>query len=76
MHGDCLALVDEWLDMRIDIRVRPAAAWWILPVFTVSQSEGGFEKVYQGSCLLPHWPVTDGQAEATVRLEFAPAQRS
>lgn len=73
-HGDCLSLVDEWLDLRIDVRVRPAATWWILPIFTVSQSEGGFEKVYQGSAILPHWPVTGAELRATVRLEFGPAR--
>jgi alpha-amylase len=70
VKGDCLALVDEWLNLRIDVKVRPATAWWILPIFTVSQSEQGFEKVYQGSCLLPHWPLEDGELRATVRLDF------
>ena len=51
----------------------PASAVnWVLPIFTVSQSEGGFEKVYQGSCLLPHWPVRNGELEASVRLQFGP----
>ena len=68
MQGDCLALVDEWLNLRIDVRVRPAATWWILPIFTVSQSEEGFERVYQGSCLLPHWPVGRGELRTTVAL--------
>ena len=35
---------------------RPAAAWWA-PVETVSNSEGGFERVYQGSGLLLSWPL-------------------
>ncbi len=35
---------------------RPAAAWWA-PVETVSNSEGGFERVYQGSGLLLGWPL-------------------
>lgn len=73
-EGDCLSLVDEWLDLRIDVRVRPAARWWVLPIFTVSQSEGGFERVYQGSCLLPHWPVLGGELAASVRLEFGAAR--
>jgi alpha-amylase len=66
-----LALVDEWLNLRIDVRVTPAARWWIYPIYTVSQSEGGFEKVYQGSAILPHWPVRDGGVQAEIRLEFS-----
>ena len=34
----------------------PADAWWA-PVETVSNSEGGFERVYQGSGLLLSWPL-------------------
>jgi len=35
---------------------QPADAWWA-PVETVSNSEGGFERVYQGSGMLLSWPV-------------------
>ena len=34
-----------------------ADAWWA-PVETVSNSEGGFERVYQGAGLLVSWPLT------------------
>ncbi|MBI3747492.1 MAG: DUF1926 domain-containing protein [Chloroflexi bacterium] len=34
----------------------PAAAWWA-PVETISNSESGFERVYQGSGLLLSWPL-------------------
>jgi alpha-amylase len=55
---------------------RPATAWWA-PVETVSNSEGGFERAYQGSGLLLSWPlalapgasttVTVGHAVTTAR---------
>jgi alpha-amylase len=35
---------------------RPARAWWS-PIETISNSESGFERVYQGSTLLFGWPV-------------------
>jgi alpha-amylase len=35
----------------------PATAWWA-PVETISNSESGFERVYQGSGLLLSWPLT------------------
>jgi alpha-amylase len=34
----------------------PAAQEW-QPVETVSNSESGFERVYQGSCLIQRWPL-------------------
>ncbi len=33
-----------------------ASASWF-PVETVSNSESGFERVYQGSCLIQRWPL-------------------
>jgi alpha-amylase len=49
---------------------RPAAAWWA-PVETVSNSEGGFERVYQGSSLLFRWPLRlAAGASTTVRLRL------
>jgi alpha-amylase len=34
----------------------PASQEWT-PVETVSNSESGFERVYQGSCLIQRWPL-------------------
>jgi alpha-amylase len=35
----------------------PADAWWA-PIETISNSESGFERVYQGSGLLLSWPLS------------------
>jgi alpha-amylase len=48
---------------------KPAAAWWA-PVETISNSESGFERVYQGSGLLLSWPLAlpvDGTFTVRVR---------
>ncbi len=37
------------------------------PVETVSNSEAGFERVYQGSSILFRWPVSLAPGERTVR---------
>ncbi len=42
---------------------QPATAWWA-PVETVSNSEGGFERVYQGAGLLLSWPLALAPDEA------------
>ncbi len=51
----------------------PADVAWF-PIETVSNSEAGFERSYQGSALLLRWPVDLGPGEATdvaLRLDVA-----
>jgi alpha-amylase len=43
----------------------PATAWWS-PIETISNSEGGFERVYQGSALVFVWPTALAPGEARV----------
>jgi len=52
-----LGLTDRWQKLRIEIHVRPEASFFLLPVKTVSQSEAGFELLYQQSCVIPWWPL-------------------
>ena len=65
-RADGLTLVDEWLDVAVGLRWSAPAALWALPIETVSQSEGGFEGVYQSSAVVPHWAIT---ADSTRRWE-------
>jgi alpha-amylase len=66
-----LAMIDEWLGCELAIECdAPAAAAWA-PVETVSLSETGFERIYQGSALLFAWPLAlePGQTwETSLRL--------
>ncbi|HVM32650.1 MAG TPA: alpha-amylase/4-alpha-glucanotransferase domain-containing protein [bacterium] len=45
-------MTDGWLKLKVDFKSEPPAKFFRYPVETISQSEGGFERVYQGSCLL------------------------
>jgi 4-alpha-glucanotransferase len=65
-----LWLRDWYLDVAIHITVEPAATWWITPIYTVSQSEEGFEKVYQGSMIMPWWEPS-GAFEGRVTVELS-----
>ena len=57
-HAEALALVDEWVGCEVEIGwSEPGGAGWA-PIETVSLSEGGFERIYQGSAILVSWPVT------------------
>jgi alpha-amylase len=53
-----LAQGNDWLGVGLESTVSPAADAWVAPIETVSNSESGFERVYQGSALLLSWPVT------------------
>jgi alpha-amylase len=68
-----LLMVDEWQRVRITLSARPDACWWIVPIHTVSQSESGFERVYQGSAILAVWRI-EGRAQRkltrVVRMEI------
>lgn len=65
-------LVDRWSQFRIALRF-PATEIWRHPVETVSQSEGGFEATYQGSCVTPVFALSlkpGESSEKTVKLAF------
>ena len=64
-------LIDEWNRMEAVLRTDKSCRLWRFPVETVSLSESGFEKIFQGSCLLLHWPLElepGGKFEVTVEL--------
>jgi alpha-amylase len=51
-------MVDEWLGYSLSIGFSEVAVLWRFPVDTVSQSEAGFERVYQGSSVMPLWRIS------------------
>ncbi|HET7676834.1 MAG TPA: alpha-amylase/4-alpha-glucanotransferase domain-containing protein, partial [Candidatus Limnocylindrales bacterium] len=54
---DGFACGNDDVGVRIDVRATPAARVTWYPIETVSNSEAGFERVYQGSALLLRWPL-------------------
>jgi alpha-amylase len=48
---------NDWVGVSVEAVAEPAADAWWSPIETVSNSESGFERVYQGSALLVSWPV-------------------
>ncbi|MBI5968884.1 MAG: DUF1926 domain-containing protein [Deltaproteobacteria bacterium] len=50
-----VCLRDEFLGFEVSIEAAPSSELWRFPLETVSQSESGFEKTYQGTVLLFHW---------------------
>jgi len=70
-------VVDEWLQVSATVDcpgegLAPAAVWRDA-IETVSQSEGGYERVYQGTVIAPVWDLnlTEGESAAVgVRLRL------
>jgi len=56
-------LVDEYNGMKVFVNMDKNCNLWRFPIETVSLSESGFERIYQGSCLLFSWPLTLGSGD-------------
>ena len=56
-HAEGLDLVDEWLDLGVSLRWSVPSGLWCFPIETASQSEGGFEGLYQSTAVIPHWRI-------------------
>jgi hypothetical protein len=59
-----VSLVDEWLDLKLILAFSQSASLWRAPVETVSQSEAGFERVYQSSMVMPIWRLSLSAAKS------------
>ncbi|MCK9420032.1 MAG: DUF1926 domain-containing protein [Nitrospirae bacterium] len=69
-----VSLVDEWLKLKLTFAFSRSSSLWRAPVETVSQSEAGFERVYQSSMVMPIWrlslpPGKSWEAEIRVKVE-------
>jgi hypothetical protein len=64
-----LRLEDGWQAIRATLHAPGSEEFWIAPIETVSESETGFERVYQGSQILSLWrPDLTHRASTSARL--------
>src|SRR5260370_18983582 len=69
LPGPILRMEDGWQRVRIALHAPLVEEFWVAPIETVSESEGGFEPVYQGSQILPLWrPPLPTQKTWSTRL--------
>jgi alpha-amylase len=61
-----IAQGNDYIGVSVTTTTSPADAWWA-PIETVSNSEAGFERVYQGGALLLSWPVRLAAGERWTR---------
>jgi 4-alpha-glucanotransferase len=50
-----LRVEDGWQRVKVTLHAPGSEEFWVAPIETVSESEGGFERVYQGSQILAIW---------------------
>ncbi|MGH9681070.1 MAG: alpha-amylase/4-alpha-glucanotransferase domain-containing protein, partial [Candidatus Acidiferrales bacterium] len=55
VEGSCVRVADEWQNVAVEIKAGGASQLWIATIETVSESEEGFERVYQGSQIMGYW---------------------
>jgi 4-alpha-glucanotransferase len=73
--GGQLHVVDEWQRAVVTLEAAAARSFWISPIETVSESEDGFERIYQGSQIIAVWPAELAEgAEWKGRLAFRAAE--
>ncbi|HEX5424929.1 MAG TPA: alpha-amylase/4-alpha-glucanotransferase domain-containing protein [Candidatus Acidoferrales bacterium] len=68
-----LRVVDEWQKTAVTIVAPNAREFWICPIETVSESEDGFERIYQGSKIVTVWhadvsPGREWRAQLTLQV--------
>ena len=51
-------IVNEYDKFSVETAFNNPTRLWRYPIFTVSGSEAGLEKVYQSSVLMPNWEVS------------------
>jgi 4-alpha-glucanotransferase len=69
LPGPLLRLEDGWQRIRATLHAPASEEFWVAPIETVSESEGGFERVYQGSQLLALWhPDLTSRTSFSARL--------
>ncbi len=67
LPGPILRMEDGWQRLRVGLHAPLVEEFWVAPIETVSESEEGFERVYQGSQILALWrpPLTTQKTWST-----------
>jgi alpha-amylase len=68
--GTAIEMVDEWDKFFVRVTATPGATMWRYPLETASQSEGGFERTYQASVIVPVWRDVTLPFECKVTIEM------
>ena len=59
-----------WMPLKVTISFsKPATLWWF-PIETVSLSEGGLERNYQNTCMVPIWKINGADGHFNIEIEM------
>lgn len=64
------SLLDQYRDIGVSIMADRPSDVWHFPIFTVSLSEGGFEKVYQGTTFVNLFHLELSDDPITIQIQF------
>jgi hypothetical protein len=73
IQAERIGLVDEWRGLDVSLSLSQRGCIRAFPIQTVSQSEGGFELVYQSTVVMPQWSIHAdalGRWEVTLHLRL------
>lgn len=71
---DGITLDDRFMGGSVTLACSRSVRLEARPYFTVSQSEGGFERIMQSVWLTLSWPIVRGESETTLTLEIQQAR--
>ena len=67
-----VSLVNQTDGFRLDLELSQPAVLWSFPIETVSQSESGLERTYQGSSLSLWWELSGGEIAKEISIRMTP----
>lgn len=74
LSAEAAVVADLWRDVSVDVHLGEPVDFWFAPLWSVSRSERGYEKVFQGSALMPVKPVEeDGGCRISLSMRIGAA---
>ncbi len=67
---DRIILTIGWMPLKVVIRFLRAVKLWWFPIETVSLSEGGVERNYQNTCVVPLWTISGADNHFNFNIEM------
>lgn len=68
--SNCFAMIDEYRQLAVGIESDQSHVLWHLPIFTVSLSESGFEKVYQGTTFVQLFEIKISKTPVSIEFDL------
>lgn len=65
-----LSIIDEWLKVRISFEIDKFSSVVLTPIYTVSLSESGVEKTFQGTSLYFLGEIKDGSFSGNINIKI------